>query len=216
MADFRPLEIVSKDYEHRSPCVLRDYFETLKGEVASKEVALTTMEYVVEPERRPEFTSYITVQKFKKLEDDARYFFNESIQTNDPFLGNFKNFLRASASDVTPKGFEDVPDIFKRWYKTPFTFVPVDLDAAMAVVKVPGEKLPTLLYEESFRGVDFSGKTVLRMIKSDTLDEKLKEMEKNALRFSAMITHHPKDVVDGSLESIEVKHGFAHYALTRI
>jgi hypothetical protein len=217
MADFRSLEIISESYDNRSPCVLRDYFEKLEGNITNKEINLTTTEGVVGIEHRPDFAAYINIQKFKELDEGCSFFFNESIETNEPFIVNFKSFLKASSRDVKSSGFEGVPETFKKWYKTPFTMIPVDVSAKMVTLRVPGDKLSTMLsYEEKIKGVDYDRSSTLRMVKAKTLEEKLTEIEKKAIRLSAMITYHPKDVVKGSIEAMEVKHGFAHYALTRI
>ena len=201
-------------------CCLREYFEKLDGEPIVKEVTpeLLVGRGIVDIEERPSYTSFLRVFKGRKLSENERYVFAENIYTNDPFLERFKSFLRASAEEVEAENFEDIPLGYgKDWYNTSHG-VPVVMHEARAVLHVPG-KMPKLLkHKETFRGVDFSRKCTLRLVKAETINERLREIERKS-NFSAMILYINKvseEKLEEELKALEGKMGIIHYAVTKI
>jgi len=214
MTDFRLLDIKSKQY-----CCLRKYFETLKGELRMNSIdPERIMETeITDLEKRPEYTPCIGVLKIKQLGEHRCRTFSEIIYTHNAFLNYFKNFLRASAEDVEPKGFDKTPKNYVRgYYETPFALIPVDTGEVGVVLHQPGELPKLLKHQEIFLGVDFKRKATLRLV-----DEKLKEIEKDA-NFSAAITNIDTNSIKNGkfeneiLEALEAKTRGSHYAVVGI
>ncbi len=198
-------------------CHLRKYFDTLNGETDGKEISLHETDYVKDLEERPEYFIGITTSEFKKLNDNTYAFF-ETIYTNEKFLSSFKSFLRASSKDVKAKEFENVPDRYRGWYKTPFTLISVDATEVGAILHEHG-KLPKLIgHKEIFHGVDFNSSSTLRIVEAKTVEERLKEIEKeHSSHFSATIVQafqSDKIALKVKTKALEIKQGGFHFATT--
>jgi hypothetical protein len=219
MTDFKLLDTKSKQY-----CCLREYFETLEGELKMNSIdPERIMEVkIVDLEKRPEFTPSIKVFKMKQLGEKRYQTFSENIYTYNAFLTYFKNFLRASAEEVEAEGFDKTPKKYvKGYYETPFALIPIDTREVGVVLRQPGELPKLLKHQEIFCGVDYSRKATLKLVKAETVDEKLKEIEKDANFSAAILNIDTSSIRNGrfeneKLEAIEVKTPGLHYAVTGI
>ena len=209
------------DTKSKQHCCLREYFERLDGEFKTKEIDLRGFveSEVVDIEKRPQFTPILSVSKSKQLGEKEYYMFSENIYTNNPFLRRFEGFLRANAEEIEAEKFDYTPENYRKdWYKTPFTLIPVDGHEFGAVLHEPKEKPKLIFHKEIIYGVDFEGKPTLRMVKAKTIDQKLKEIEKES-NFSAMILYIGKNFsknFEEKTDALEVKHGNVHFAITKI
>ena len=194
-------------------CILRKYFDGLGGEFTQKSINFVNLEGIVDIEKRPEYSQTVFLNKFKKLADNVHYAFLETINTNKEFLNSFKGFLRANAEEVEAENFEEIPKSHRTWYSTPFSPVPVDTYETGIMLQNPGESPRLISHKEVFKGVDYSRNMTLRMIKPETIDEKINNIEKET-NFSALILH----IVSSreTLEALETKMGKIHYGVTRI
>jgi hypothetical protein len=215
--NFRLLDTKQKLY-----CCLREYFDGLTG--VWKEKIIDPQEVVekdiVNIEKRPEFTPVIYIQKSKQLSESEYRVFSEKIYTNNPFIRNFKSFLRASSKEVKAEGFEETPEKYKDWYGTSLPLVPVNVREIGAIMKEHGELPKMIAHKEIITGIDFEDSLTLRMVKSQIIEERLKEIEGES-NFSAEIVYLDSKIKGDfedqiEIEAIEDKKGGSHYGVIKI
>lgn len=144
---------------------------------------------IVDLQERPAWCPHITIFQIKEIDPESKlaWTYNEVVFTSNVFLDGFEKFLRENMIATPAKGFEDTPDEYLHYFKTPFSLVPVDIERTSVNVSYPGNgNEPKGVSQDKFKGVDFKSSCTLKMIDPEILYNKLAEIEK-AGNFSAVI-----------------------------
>lgn len=188
---------------------LREDFELVDGRLTTRCVDIQQVtSAIVDLQERPSWCPSISIFQIKHTipESESVWVCSEIIFTNNVFLAEFERFLRENMVEVPAKGFEDVPDEYLHYFKTPFALIPVDITKTNNIISpeggntyLGGTRKP-INCQYKFEGVDFKSSATLRMIHPGILYNKLAEIEKVG-QFKVVIKKMLKEKTN--LESVE-------------
>ena len=183
---------------------LRQEFESFEGKLVMRDVSIERVtSKIVDLQERPSWCPHIMIFQIKEIDPELKLFwmYSEILFTSNVFVDGFEKFLREDMIAAPAKGFEDTPDEYLHYFKTPFSLVPVDIERTSVNVSYPGNgnEPKEIISQDKFKGVDFRSSCTLKMINPEILFNKLTEIEK-AGNFSVVI----KKVCGGTkVESVE-------------
>ncbi len=189
---------------------LRQEFESFEGKLVMRDVNIERVtSEIVDLQERPAWCPHIMIFQIKEIDPESKlaWMYSEIIFTSNVFLDGFEKFLRENIIAVPAKGFEDTPDEYLHYFKTPFSLVPVDIERTSVSVSYPGNgKEPKEISQNKFKGVDFKSSCTLRMINPEVLYNRLGEIER-AGNFSVVIKKLVAGLNVESVEAFEYRQG---------